>query len=255
MHRAARSSSDVDETGVVRREALAYALMTIGGYVDAVGYVTLFHLFTAHQSGNSDGFGVALSGGDWTTVWRRGTAIGAFVAGVALGTVLLELARRRRPARSGLVVALCELGGLVTAMGIGLASQPRQGVSPASTVADVAAAATLAGAMGLQNVILRRVGGHTVRTTFVTGVLTRMAEMLVLSGFRRGRDRQALRRSGAFLGCLWLAYLAGAVGGGAAGIAMRFAALAVPIAAVAAVAAWLAWMGHVPTEPTGSEVL
>src|SRR5262249_38393191 len=52
-------------------------------------------------------------------------------------------------------------------------------------------------AMGLQNAALRRVGGRIVRTTYVTGMLTDLAEAGVVLG-----------------GGIWLAFVTGAITGG-----------------------------------------
>ncbi|MGH9082479.1 MAG: YoaK family protein [Acidimicrobiales bacterium] len=231
-------------------ERLARLLAATAGYVDGVGYVALLRLFTAHQSGNSAGLGVALSGGDWTTAWRRGTAIGAYVMGVALGTYLVERCRRSRPRWSGTVVAIAELAALGVALGVGQAAAVGGTITSANSGPYAAAAAALAGGMGLQSVILRRVHRRTVRTTFVTGILTNMAETFVVAlSTRRSHRRRLLRFSG-LLGSIWLTYLAGAVAGGAAEREWSFAALVVPIAAIVVVAAWLRWSGYEPSLPS-----
>lgn len=228
-------------------EWLARILAAIGGYVDAVGYIALYRLFTAHQSGNSAGLGVALSGGDWTTASRRATAIGAYVVGIGVGTVVVEVTRRWKPRWSGSAVALCELAALGAALGVGVGWAIDGRIPLALTAPYAADAATLASAMGLQTVVLRRVGGVTVRTTFVTGVLANMAEAFVVALFTRQRD---LFRFSGLLGSMWLAYLGGAVVGGLADRAWAFPALALPMAAIAILAAWLAVTCYEPTLPS-----
>lgn len=225
-------------------------LAATGGFVDAVGYIALFHLFTAHESGNSAGLGVALSGGDWTTAWRRGTAIGAYVIGVGVGTALVEQCRRRRPRWSGTVLAVAEVSALAVALGIGQAVAPGGVLLPADSGPYAAVAALLSGAMALQAVMLRRVRGRMVRTTFVTGILTNMAETFVVAWHTAGSaHRRHLLRFSRLLGSVWTAYLAGAVAGAGAERAWSFDALAVPLAAVAAVGAWYARVGYEPSLP------
>src|SRR5689334_2028650 len=86
--------------------------------------------------------------------------------------------------------------------------------------------ALLVVATGLQNAGLERVRGHTVRTTFVTGMLTDLAHESVASVVWRW-DARAARRSGsggaarspskgrvAMLAGIWTAYVAGAAAGG-----------------------------------------
>ncbi len=224
-----------------------------GGFVDAVGYVALFQLFTAHQSGNSAGLGVAIALGEWTMAWRRFSAIGAFFVGVALGTLIVEQCRRRRPRWSGPAVATAELLALATALGVGISAAHHGTIAVADTAAYAAAATSLAAAMGVQNVLLRRVGSGNTPTTYVTGILTSTAELFVVGLHqRRGEGRRLTFRRSGFLGSIWLVYLAGAVAGGAAETAWGFAALGFPIAVVAGVLVWQARAGLLPSLPPSS---
>ncbi len=236
-------------------EHMARLLAAVGGYVDAVGFVALFQLFIAHQSGNSAGLGVALGAGTWSAAWPRGVAIGAYLVGIALGTLLVEVARWRGARSTGVVVAAAELAALGAAFGVGAATSHASHISPAATVPYATAAACLAGAMGLQTVMLRRVGRRTVRTTFVTGVLTDFAETFVVSWFRRDRlERWRLVRLSGLLGSVWLLYLGGAVAGGVAQRNWSFESLAVPIALVTGVSVWEFRAGYgpsLPEEPLG----
>ena len=62
------------------------SLAAVGGYVDAVGFLTLFHVFTAHMSGNSVWFGSSLGLGDWRIGLHHLFPIPLFVVGVKLAT-------------------------------------------------------------------------------------------------------------------------------------------------------------------------
>lgn len=239
-----------DSPGVT---TLARLLTLVAGYVDAVGFVTLVHLFTAHQSGNSDGLGVALSGGDWTTAWRRASAIGAFLVGVALGTVIVEHYRRRRPGRAGAAVSTVELVALSASLCVGLVAAPAGRILPADSGPYAAVASLLACAMGLQNTMLRRAGARNVWTTFITGVLTNMAEAFVVALYvPRGVRRARLRRTGSFFGSIVVLYLLGAIAGAAAARAWGFGALGAPVALVGAVVVWELRVGYEPTLPDGT---
>ncbi|MDZ7733024.1 MAG: YoaK family protein [Acidimicrobiia bacterium] len=72
----------------------------VAGYADAIGFLTLFGIFTAHQSGNTTHFGVSVGAGDWTDAVVRLFPIPMFVIAIALGTTIVEVLRRPR-ARGG----------------------------------------------------------------------------------------------------------------------------------------------------------
>lgn len=234
----------------MRTEWLARVLACVGGYVDAVGYVALFRLFTAHQSGNSAGLGVALGSGDWTSAWRRGLAIGVYVLGVAAGTALVEIGKRANMRSTGTAVAIAQVLALGAAVGIGVAASGSTRIPPADTAPYVAIASCLAGAMGFQAVTLRRIGTRTVRTTFVTGVLTNFAETVVVAWLRPKDGRShTLGSFSALLGSLWVLYLGGAVAGAVAQIDWAFYSLLIPIAVIVAVGFWELSMGFQPSLP------
>lgn len=229
---------------------MARLLAASAGWVDAAGYVALFRLFTAHQSGNTSGFAVAIAGGDWAMAWRRGLSIGTYLFGVGLGALLVEQCRRRWPQWSGTVVSVAELVALAAALGIGELATGARALAPADTAPYAAAVASLAGAMGLQGVNLRQVRGRTVRTTFVTGMFINMMETFVAAWHTgRGDERHALLGIAGLLGSVSLAFFAGAVAGAAAERSWGFAALGVPIAVVAAIAVWELRIGFEPSLP------
>jgi len=79
-------------------------------------------------------------------------------------------------------------------------------------------------AMGLQNAALRRVGGRIVRTTYVTGMLTDLAEAGVVLG-----------------GGIWLAFVTGAITGGYAQKRWELRSLLLPLSVLALIIA-LDWL-------------
>lgn len=232
---------------------MARMLAASAGWVDAAGYVALFHLFTAHQSGNTSGFAVAITGGDWEMAWRRGISIGAYLFGIGLGALLVEQWRRRWPRWSGTVVASAELAALGAALAVGELATHGGVLAPTDTAPYAIAVATLAGAMGLQGVNLRQVRNRTVRTTFVTGMLINMMETFV-AGWHTGDpdQRRSLLGISGLLGSVSVAFLAGAVAGAAVERVWGFGALGVPIACVAAIAVWEVRIGFVPSLPDAS---
>ncbi len=229
---------------------LAILLGGVGGYVDAVGYLALFGLFTAHQSGNSVGLGVAIGQGQWGEALRRVTPVGGYVAAVGVGALIVELSgdRRGRRPSSGWVLLLVEAVLLGAALAVGDVAAVGGRVPTGQAVNYYWTAALLAAAMGMQTVVLGRVGGRTVRTTFVTGVLTTMAEAVVAAGVDRLRrmrspadaappGRTEARRLAGLLARLWMVYLAGGVLGAVAERAWSLPSLGVPMAVIVAVAA------------------
>ncbi|HEY7060616.1 MAG TPA: YoaK family protein [Chloroflexota bacterium] len=210
-----------------RRQAwFAICLGAVGGGVDAIGYLTLWHIFTAHMTGNTVSASLRAAEGQWRAALAQGVVIPLFVLGVALGAVAVEVGGRlgvRRPTSVALVLeAALLLGALLL------------GAEPGPSPADVAAGASglspfialLALAMGLQNTALRRVGSLPVRTSYITGVLTALAEEAVRAFFRwldrapghphdaarTHHQQEALGRVGLLAG-LWAAYVAGALVG------------------------------------------
>lgn len=220
----------------------ALVLAAVAGFVDVVGYLMLAGLFVAHMSGNSARLGVALGGGDLTVAGSVAFAVALFVVGIGAGTALGEALLRRG---SRMVVAVL-IAVEIALLAILLAGEQLDGRSAAVRGSGpfYALAAPAVLAMGVQTAALRRVGGRSVHTTYVSGVLTGMITELVLYAFRRSDrgaappsddDRRTLR-SIAVLAGVWLAYAAGGVTGSLAERAWRGWSLLVPIGLLAAVA-------------------
>lgn len=227
---------------ISRRSALvtlAVVLAWVGGFVDAVGYLLLAHVFVAHQSGNTVASMVGVSRGDWSLALRRGLPIGLFVVGVGLGAAVLEYAGRRRVSAltswtlgaEALLLLGCLLDARLT-FGHGPASGTRIGDYIGLIVLLVIA-------MGLQTATLRKIGRRTVRTTYVTGMLTHLAEDLVdfiierrevHGDAARAESVRRKRRSLSIITRIWCAYAIGGVLGGVAETAWASVALAVPVA-------------------------
>jgi uncharacterized membrane protein YoaK (UPF0700 family) len=237
----------------VRRERekawLAMLLAWVAGSVDSIGFLALVHLFTAHMSGNTVGMGAYLGDGQWREALRRGSPIPFFVCGVVFGAAVAKIAARRgfRPffapvlaLETALLLAYLAWSGGVLRGGA---------IHAAPGGLNVLMVALPAIAMGLQSATLRRVGVLTVRTTFITGVLTEFGEQIAESAlwvarqWRRRRRRRAMRVArrrlsfvrAALLGALWCAYALGAVAGGFGVAVWGMRALWMPIAVLVAV--------------------
>ncbi|MGC2142030.1 MAG: YoaK family protein [Methylovirgula sp.] len=201
--------------------ALAICLIAIAGYVDAVGFLRLGHLFVSFASGNSTQFAVGASQGVAGKAGEAGGLVALFVTGVILGRLCALWAKEwRRPAILVLDAALLGFAVLVAA-------------SPAAIVA-------MALAMGIQNEALHRAGETKTAVTYVTGTLVHLGENIV-GAFTDPRERWAWLP---YL-LLWVGLAVGAAIGarvyaGAGVHALVWAAAAlIVLAAITAGAVWL----------------
>lgn len=67
------------------RRGLALALAAVGGFIDALSFLTLFGLFAGQMSGNTIVLGVQLGRGDGVAAPTRAVPIVVFVIAVAFG--------------------------------------------------------------------------------------------------------------------------------------------------------------------------
>ena len=164
----------------------------------------------------------------------------AFVVGVGAGALLAE-ALVRRGVRSSIAPGLAIGAALVGAFLLWRGSTPHQGTVPLEPrwALDLQAA-ILAFAMGVQTATFRRVDGVTVRTTFVTGMVTQLAEELA-ARFAGRHDAPAGRgfaRRVATLASIWPCFLTGAVAGAFGHTRWGTGALLVPIGILVALAGY-----------------
>lgn len=228
---------------------LAILLAWVAGFVDAVGFLTLFHLFTAQMSGNLTAMGADIGLASWHDAVLRAFPIPMFALGVGAGILVLELAARRG-VRSGVALGLTfEALLLVAFMVAGTVLIHAGALRGRSNAAFYALGSLAALAMGLQTASIQRVSGRIVYTTFLTGMLTNFSEDCVAYLFwrhdaahggppQRGRrwERVAVRRL-LLLAAILAAYAAGAALGGFGDAQWSLAALLAPLAALACVIA------------------
>ena len=195
--------------------AVALVLTFASGLVDIVGYMGVFRFFTAHLTGTTVQFGRGLVGRNWANVLAAGAILVAFVCGSILGRVLIEIGSRKRFRRIASVTLAAE--AVILAVVANARSHPSQlyGIL-----------GLLAAAMGIQTATLTGVGPLTVHTTFVTGMVNKIAQLVSRISFRvydswrsRPRTVEAQRNQerdiqmGLFLAAIWLCYVAGAAAG------------------------------------------
>jgi uncharacterized membrane protein YoaK (UPF0700 family) len=215
---------------------VALTLALVGGFVDAVGYITLLGVFIAHMSGNSAAMGAHFGQAKAAAGLARAAPIPLFVLGVGGGVVLIEILTRRGVRSTAAVVLGVEAGMLLAVMLLGDA-ELSHGVVPAQKGWTFYALIFLAAAaMGLQTSALRRLAGQTVRTTFVTGMLTHLGEEAAKFALPSTRASASPSRLG-LLALIWTCYAAGAIFGGWAHDEWALNALVIPLAVLGAVIA------------------
>jgi uncharacterized membrane protein YoaK (UPF0700 family) len=202
-------------TGNRRRAAL---LAMAAAYVDTVGFIGLFGLFTAHVTGNFVLIGAELVSHHDQIVTKL-LALPVFLASVLL-TAQAEYALQRR-GKPATVLLLVVESALVAAAAVAAMALPAPG-QPDDRV-TMALGFTLIAAMGVQNALMRTSLAGPVQTTVMTGNVTQTAiDLLALAA---GRADAATRTR---IHNAWPAILAFAVGSalGATGYAwLRFDSL------------------------------
>lgn len=206
--------------------ATALSLTAVGGYVDAVGYIALFEVFTANMSGNSIHVGMYLAQRNWMELLRPFCAIVSYVVGMTLTRITVEIAGRKGIRRIASFTLALEAVLLILFARATPAMHLGQVVDLASP-AYFTLVALLAFAMGVQTATLTHVGALTIYTTFVTGTLTKLTESftrMLFWGYDQLRQtrmfdivrlapRQKDVREAAMLAATWTCYVIGAATG------------------------------------------
>jgi len=199
------------------------ALGFFAGYVDTLGFLALFGLFTAHVTGNFILIGAALADSSRSSILLKFLAFPAFIAGVAAARILVVLVERRqalalRPA------LLLELALLLGFMFFGLAATPvGSEAGPLAMTSGLLGAA----AMGAHSAISRLLLGHLAPTSMMTGNVTQIVIDAV--DLLRGADDPGLTTR--FAKFLWplLSFAIGCIAAAFGYLWFGFAALALPV--------------------------
>ncbi|MFL6707351.1 MAG: YoaK family protein [Massilia sp.] len=147
-----------------------FGLAFLAGYVDTLGFIALFGLFTAHVTGNFILIGAALADPTKASVLLKFLAFPAFIAGVAAGRLLIAACLRRQ-APALMLSLLLQLVLLAACMVCGMLASPI-----GETVTPYAMAAGLlgAGAMGVHSAISRLLLANIAPTSMMTGNVTQL---------------------------------------------------------------------------------
>jgi uncharacterized membrane protein YoaK (UPF0700 family) len=232
------------------RNTLLLLLACTVGYIDAVGYRGLGHVFTANMTGNTVLLGMAVVQADSYTVMRSGLALVGFLLGGILSAYIVERDHSEDIWPRTVTLAL----GLewVLLLTFAVSWQYVSAVwSPHVARAILIVLAALA--MGVQSVAVRRLDVSGIVTTYMTGTLTNMVTRLVARrNFRRATTPQYSRGAGGHPGqptygtglllAVWGVYMGGA--GAAALLLEQVWVLVCPLVLVllviltAAIAGW-----------------
>jgi uncharacterized membrane protein YoaK (UPF0700 family) len=200
------------------------SLAGVAGYVDTLGFIALFGLFTAHVTGNFVLIGAALASPSQASILLKLLAFPAFVAGIAAAHLLIAHATARRwPA---LTLALLLQALLLTVFMVCGWSAAPIGIelTPAAMAAGLAGAA----AMGAHSATSRLLLGHLAPTSMMTGNVTQIVIDLV-DLLRGAANANTAAHIAKFIWPL-LAFGSGAIAAAFAYRAAGFAALLLPIA-------------------------
>ncbi len=162
-------------------------LCLVGGSADAIAYLR-FGTFVGAMTGNTVLLGIDIADKDWNEALYHFGIIAVFLlAVVATRAALL----RRVPLSLALAVTVVALGA-------------------SEFVHGAWSAAIGAAALGCQNAAVRKIGGVSINTAFITGDLVRLGSAVPRA------SEPAHRNELAVLATAWIAYAAGAVLGAAA---------------------------------------
>ena len=217
--------------------AIAALLTWAAGFVDAVGFLSLGHIYTANMSGNSVAVGIQWVSQNWPEMVRRIWPVSGYVVGLLFCRILIQIAARARIKSVASIAFLIEIAMLAPVL-LGSA------VAAASGMAFLYVG-LLAIAMGIQNAALTHFSSLTVHTGFVTGTLVKFAEEFtkyLTWSFDRIRtpgisitevfaqsSRQKAFLASFWLAAIWIAYVVGAYCGAVGDHSFKLRSLAVPI--------------------------
>jgi uncharacterized membrane protein YoaK (UPF0700 family) len=174
-------------------------LTVIGGFLDAVSYLGLGHVFTANMTGNVVLVGFAAAGAPGFSVLANLCALGCFIVGAAVGG---RVDRRVGSQRTMLVGEMTLEGFLIGVAAVISACVAGIGAGwPRYTIIAV-----LSFAMGMRNVSVRRMAVDGMTTTVLTTTLTGLISESALAG---GTSPNTARRATSVL-CMFAGALAGA---------------------------------------------
>lgn len=238
-----RSRNPILNPRHTKPKAVVALLLTLAaGFVDVVGVLSVYKLFTAHMTGTTVHLGEQLIEGNWPAATAAAIVIAAFLIGSILGRVMIEAASRAEMRRVASFTLVLEGVLLASVAWWGSTALENRGADHSNLGVICCLLAMMAAAMGLQTATLTRIGPLTIHTTFVTGMLNKLAQLTALWVFlTRDLHRHAIaepkelrkkravvwRRAKLICG-IWLFYLVGAVCGTWASLHWQLRSLYLP---------------------------
>ncbi len=207
------------------KHAVALLLTFTAGFTDIVAYVSVYHSFVAHMTGTTVHMGNDMVKRNWPALIKAGVILLSFVSGSIAGRAIIEAASRRHRPRAATVTLLIEASLVLGFIWIARSHLTFGAFSPELFITCLLVA-LLAAAMGLQTATLTRIGPLTIHTTFVTGMLNKLAqsvsewffwlhdswhEHVSVGSFLQNSRGHAAFRNAQFMAAIWFTYMAGAV--------------------------------------------
>lgn len=221
--------------------AVALVLTIISGVVDTVGFLGIFGLFTAHVTGTTVHLGQSLVLGKPDEVIAAFVIMTAFFLGSVAGRAIVEAGARQRLRKIASITLALEAAILVFVVAAKLSSGQVGGPTSGAPPGTYIYLALLAGAMGMQTATLTRLGPLTVHTTFVTGMVNKLAQLVSRILFRsydflRGRattekrtEQSVESKQAIFVFSIWVCYVLGGIAGTASYLRWGIRALFVAV--------------------------
>jgi uncharacterized membrane protein YoaK (UPF0700 family) len=187
--------------------AFIIGLLSIAaGFTDAFVYLHA-KVFPANMTGNSVVLAIALGKGDLATGYLAGLALLGFIAGTTLGSIILY---RRGAApewtRSTNMVMVTEIGIYLALTGLLIAS-------PNADKARMVIGAAVA--MGLQGAATSQLSVKGISTIVITGTLSLAITRLIFREMNASQGKPLREYNPLLQFASWIAYLLGALLGGA----------------------------------------
>ena len=209
------------------KAAVALLLTFAAGFVDIVGLLTIYRLFTAHMTGTTVHLAEELIRMNWPAAVIAACIVASFLVGSVIGRIIIEAGSRSAFRR---VASFTLFGEWILLLAVAWRGSDalKHGLLPGGTLTVVCPlVAMLAFAMGLQTATLTRIGPLTIHTTFVTGMLNKLAQLAsrwiflthylyfhsTSSDLKWRTQRSLIAREAWFVFAIWVLYFAGAMCG------------------------------------------
>ena len=198
------------------------------GYVDTLGFIALFGLFTAHVTGNFVLLGASLADPGHIPSLLKILAFPAFIFGIAAARLLVASCERRgqEAHRPSYLLQLVLLAGFLVC---GVLSEP---VTRDMSAMAMAAGLFGAAAMGAHSAASKLLLAHLAPTSMMTGNVTQLV-IDTVDRLRGAGDAATAARCSKFFWPLF-GFALGCAGGAWLYLAFGFVALVVPLAILCA---------------------